>query len=424
MKYKFLHILSLILIFSLLANSQLKEILVLNEGSYDYNSGRILVPVTVGIFDIAANAYQQVNIIDNARFASDIIIDQSNYWVAADQSILKFDLLSHQLLASMNLVGVRKLAIFNDLLIVTRGEYLKKLDAYVQIYNKNSFKLLFEIPSIDLPYTTESIIIKDSYAYIAVNNGFDFGNEVGKIVKLNLNLMQIESIVDLGIDGKNPENLMIKDNLLLSLNNKNFTGSSVSLYNLESAGIETYNLTNVNSLCGTSVLAGESVIYQEINKTEVGKFNITDKQSGVFKDLGRSFYGMNFDPTSKLLCAGETDFKTTGRVHIYDEQFNEKYLFDAGVAPGYFAFVDASLLASRNLQALEFEISPNPVVNKISIICKEAIVESQVLDFYGKLLLESNQKSLELELLQPGVYVLCVKSRDQIGYKRFVKRSN
>lgn len=424
MKVRNLLILGIILIFNYLASSQLKEILVLNEGSYDYVSGKILVPVTVGVYDIVGKAYQQVNIIDNARFASDIIIDKSNYWIAADQSISKFDLLSHQLLASMNLVGVRKLAIYNDLLIVTRGEYLKKLEAYIQIYNKNSFKLLFEIPASDLPYTTESIVIKDSHAYIAVNNGFDFGNEVGKIVKLNLNTLQVEAIVDLGTEGKNPENLMIKDNLLLSLNNKSFNGSSVSLFNLENAAVESYNLNNVNSLCGTSVLSGESIIYQEINKTEVGKFKIADKQSGVFKDLGHSFYGMNFDPKSKLLCAGETDFKTTGKVHVYDEQFNENYLFDAGVAPGYFAFVDASLLASRDVQALEFDISPNPVVSKIRIICQEAVVETQVLDFCGKLLAESNQKSIDIESLQAGVYLLCVKSRDHIGYKRFVKRAN
>ena len=117
MKCKLLLILSISLIYNLLATSQLKEILVLNEGSYDYTSGKILVPVTVGVYDLNSNSYQQLNIIENARFASDIILDQSNYWVAADQRILKFDLLNRQLLASMDLVGVRKLAIYKDLLI-------------------------------------------------------------------------------------------------------------------------------------------------------------------------------------------------------------------------------------------------------------------------------------------------------------------
>lgn len=424
MKWKLLLILSINLIFKVLATSQLKEILVLNEGSYDYTTGKILVPVTVGVYDLNSNSYQQLNIIENARFASDIILDQSNYWVAADQRILKYDLLSRQLLASMDLVGVRKLAIYKDLLIVTRGEYLKKLDAYVQIYNKNSFKLLFEVPFTDLPYTTESIVIKDHNAFIAVNNGFDFGNEVGKIIKVNLNLLKVESIVDLGHEGKNPENLMVKDNLLLSLNNKSFNGSSVSLIDLQNSTVETFNLTNVNSLCGTSVLVGESIIYQEINKTELGKFQIANKQSSLYKDLGRSFYGMNFDPISKWVCAGETDFKTTGKVHVYDELFDEKYLFEAGVTPGYFAFVDASLVASKQVHALEFEISPNPVVSKILVICQEPIMEVQVLDFYGKSLLKSNHKAIDLESLQVGVYVLSVKTRDQIGYKRFVKRSN
>ncbi|MBK8298517.1 MAG: T9SS type A sorting domain-containing protein [Saprospiraceae bacterium] len=81
-------------------------------------------------------------------------------------------------------------------------------------------------------------------------------------------------------------------------------------------------------------------------------------------------------------------------------------------------------MASKQVRPLEFEVSPNPVVNKIRVICQEAIVENQILDLYGKTLLKSQQKSLDLESLQAGVYVLSVRTRDQIGYKRFVKRSN
>lgn len=417
-------ILFIFLIFSNLNYSQLKEILVLNEGSFDYLNNQILVPVTIGSFHLDNQSYYELNQISGARFASDIVLDGTSYWVAADQFINQYDIRSHQLLNSIQLTGVRKLACYKNLLIVSRGEYLKQLDSYVQIYNKQTLKLVAEIPYSILPFTTESIIIKDNMAYIAVNNGFDFGHEVGKIIKYDLNAFKVIETYDLGVDGKNPENLMLKDNTLISLNNKNFTGSSISLINLEQARLETYNLSNINSLCGTSVLAGESVIYQEIDKTEVGQFDLQNKQSGFYKDLGRSYYGMNFDPASKLLCAGETDFKTVGKVYIYDNNLNELYQFKAGVTPAYFAFVDESILANKELESLAFDLSPNPITNKLRVISQESIASISILDIYGRTLKSANAKFIELSELQPGSYLICVKAQDKIGYKRFVKSSH
>lgn len=97
---------------------------------------------------------------------------------------------------------MRKLACYKDFLIVTRGEYLKQLSAYIQIYNKHTFDLIYEVPYQVLPYTAENIIVKDDNAFIAINNGFDFGKEVGKIVKLNLTTLKLEAILELGPEGK------------------------------------------------------------------------------------------------------------------------------------------------------------------------------------------------------------------------------
>lgn len=417
-------VLFLLLIFNGIVFSQLRQILVLNEGAYDYVNDKILVPVSIGSFDPVNNLYTKRNEIAGARFASDIVIDDNSYWVAADKNIVEYDLVTNQIVGVHIVEGVRKIAFYDDLLIVTRGEYLKTFSSYLQIYNKNTFSLLFEIPFVDMPFTTESIIIKDAIAYVAVNNGFDFGNEVGKILKLDLkNLKWIETI-DLGQDGKNPENLMLKNDLLVSLNNKNFTGSSVSLINSVSSEVSTYNLSNVNSLCGTSTLVGETVIYQEIGKTDLGSFEISTRQSGFLKNLNKSFYGMTYDPKSKYLCAAETDFRTTGRVYIYDLDFKELFSFDAGITPGYFAFDYEASVGVRDIKSLEFEISPNPIHSKFKIISRQTIEEIKVLDFYGRELLRKETVSIDLNELQAGPYILMIRAKDEVAYRRFIKVSN
>ncbi len=416
--------LSLFLICNSFTYSQLRQILVLNEGAFDYPNNRILVPVSIGNFDPSTGVYSKKNEITGSRFASDIVIDNQNYWVAADNKLVCYNLSTHEKLKEYFVEGIRKIAFYEDMIIITRGEYLKKFSSYVQIYNKNTFNLIFEIPFNDLPYSAESIIVKSDAAYIAVNNGFDFGNEVGKIVKIDLKNVSVIETIDLGADGKNPENLMIKDDLLISLNNKDFTGSSVSLINSVSSSVSTHNLSNVNSLCGTSTLMGELVVYQEIGKTDLGSFELTSRQSGFLKNLNKSFYGMTYDSKSKYLCAAETDFRTTGKVYIYDTDFKEVFAFDAGIAPGYFAFDDAASVSVKNAKPLEFEISPNPVYSILKVISNQELEEMKLMDFYGRELLRSDNEKIDLKELHPGAYIIMVRVKEKLAYKRFIKAGN
>jgi len=118
---------------------------------------------------------------------------------------------------------------------------------------------------------------------------------------------------------------------------------------------------------------GEFVVYQEIGKTDLGSFELTSRQSGFLKNLNKSFYGMTYDSKSKYLCAAETDFRTTGKVYIYDTDFKEVFTFDAGIAPGYFAFDDAASVSVKNAKPLEFEISPNPVYSILKVISNQEL---------------------------------------------------
>jgi hypothetical protein len=58
---------------------------ILNEGSVDFVNNKIIVPVSVGSYDPTNKQYTTLFDIPNARFASDIKLDGSTFWVAADQ---------------------------------------------------------------------------------------------------------------------------------------------------------------------------------------------------------------------------------------------------------------------------------------------------------------------------------------------------
>ena len=59
--------------------------------------------------------------------------------------------------------------------------------------------------------------------------------------------------ISLGDDGKNPINLMKKDGILFTTNNKNWDGGSISIINTNTNDVQTLNLSDISFGCGVPV---------------------------------------------------------------------------------------------------------------------------------------------------------------------------
>ena len=165
---------SVLLLISAFAFSQnyLNQVLVLNEGYFDYQTNQIIDPVTIGSYDPSTQIYSVVSTLNGMRFGSDLIIDGNFYYVAADSKIYKMDLNTHQELASVVCQGVRNLGVYQNKLVATRGEYLTTYDSYLHIYDATTLSLIQAIDTISGPkWASQNIVVDGSVAYIAINNG-------------------------------------------------------------------------------------------------------------------------------------------------------------------------------------------------------------------------------------------------------------
>ena len=106
MKSKIITIIILFAAFSSGAQNYVNKVIVLNEGHYDYTNQVQTVPVTIGAYDPATHLYQQFDVIQNTRFASDVITDGTSIYVAADSFIVRYDINTYQLLAVTTMPGV------------------------------------------------------------------------------------------------------------------------------------------------------------------------------------------------------------------------------------------------------------------------------------------------------------------------------
>ncbi len=396
------------------AQNQLHQVLVVNEGFFDYQTGAILEPVTIGSYNPVSQQYQVVDTLENMRFASDLVIDGNFYYVAADSKIFKMDLNSHQEISSVACPGVRNLAIYQNKLIATRGEYLTTYDSYLHVYNTADLQLIQAFDTVTGPkWATQNIVIDGTTAYLVVNNAYEWGNEKGIIGQLNLSNLSYGSEVDLGPDGKNPDNLVKYGSALYTVNNKDWNGTSISKFELANNATSTVNIANAVAGCGTSALRDDKLTYQISMETSLNNFDINGMNNiGPVVGINVNFYELAQEPLSGQLYASSTDFFSTGTVYIYDATNTEIHQFTAGVSPGTIVF-DIRSSAGINEETTNFSVSPNPTNDILTIQGKSANELVSLVDLNGTTVLSSTASTLNISQLPAGIYYVNIHGTSQ-----------
>lgn len=395
------------------AQSYLNQVLILNEGKFDYNTNSIVEPVTIGSYNPVTQTYSIVDTLDGMRFASDLIIDGNYYYVAADTKIYKIDLNSHQEVTSVNCPGVRNLAIYQNKLVATRGEYLTTYDSYLHVYDASNLNLIQAIDTIQGPrWAAQNIVIDGNNAYIAVNNAYEWGNEKGIVGKLDLTNLTYGNEIDLGVDGKNPDNMVKSGNSIYTINNKDWSGSSISKIDLSNATSSTVNLNSASTGCGTSALRDDKIVYQISNETILNEFDyMLMNNVGPINGITMNFYELAQDPISGNLYASNTDYTTFGKVYVYDNQNIELLNFNVGIAPGTIGF-DIRMSSSAGLNEIKEEILiyPNPTSTVLTVQNAKGN-EVIILDLFGKILIQTSSNEIDLSHLTSGTYFVSANGK-------------
>lgn len=401
------------------AQNTLHQVLILNEGNYDYTNNVQIEPVTIGSYNPVTQTYAIVDTLEGMRFASDLIIDGNYYFVAADTKIYKIDLNTHQEIASVVCPGVRNLGIYQNILLATRGEYLTSYDSYLQLFNSNNLQFIASIDTLVGPkWATQNIVIDGTTAYIAVNNGYEWGNEKGLVGLFDLNTLTYGNEIDLGPDGKNPDNLLISNGALYTVNNKDWSGSSVSRINLGNSTSTTSNIAFASTGCGTSALKGTNLVYQISMDNVLQEFDVNGMTNvGPVVGFNRNFYELAEEPLSGNFYASETDYFSYGKVFIYNTGNIESSNFICGISPGTIVF-DVRPSSSIQEQTITFGVYPNPSSEIITINANSPIEQVEIKDAFGRLMLQSKEKEINVSFLAKGIYSIQVNNT---SVQHFVK---
>lgn len=408
--------------------SYVHQIIVLNEGQYDYVNQVQITPVSIGAYDPSTGNYNVFDSIYNVRFASDVIIDGNNIYVAADTLLLVYDKNTLQQVNSRVVQGIRKLTQWNDNILVSIGDVVS-FNSYFHIYEKSDLNLIFELDTLNGPkYSPEGMVVYQDTCYIAINNGFEWPpNKKGILGIIDLNNLSYVAEIDLGQDGLNPDNVMIDGNKIYTLNNKNWdsTGSSITIFNTIDRTHQTYNLSKSNGGCGASVLAINNIYFQKYNTSDsISRFNITNQSTDAFAENIPGFiYGMLTDTINNLVYVTATDHATYGIAYIMHLNGMITDSFSVGVSPGNMA-LDVRQTTGINHQSsifdLQLKVYPNPASSTINLEVNGNVQLYKLIltDVLGRILymyeVKDNMKiqSIDIREYPQGIYILSVETNE------------
>lgn len=408
------------------AQQQVHQVFVLSEGYYDYfNGGGQLVPVTLGSYDPVSGNYNTVVTITGPRFGSDVLVDAGSVYVAADDRVLRYDADTYAETGMAVVQGVRKLAIWGDKLLLTRGE-LGGLDHYFEVRDKNTFDLLWTLdPTDGLTMSAEDVVVVGDRAYLAVNNAFDWANLAGRVGVVDLLSHTYETEVDLGPNGLNPEKLFVVDDMLHTFNNKDFSGSSISAIALGDASLTYTNDVASNSGCAASAYADEKVYFMEYSQNELARYSIA--AASVLDTLSGSpaVYGLLEDPINEVLYATTTDFFSTGEFHVLNMDGMVLSTVPAAVSAGNIALDIRLSTGTLDLGAPRLAIYPNPTTNEVFLtVPGGGRISLEMLDATGRVVMRhvgqgGVTQRLDLADLAAGSYLVRAEGYAPV---RFTKR--
>ncbi|MEI6899096.1 MAG: T9SS type A sorting domain-containing protein [Bacteroidota bacterium] len=398
------------------------------------NSGRFeMVPpyqdyVTVQKYDPVTHATSVFNTI-YTQSAQDIVIADHFAYVAAQDSIIKYNLDNYQRVAAIADSGLSKLCIFNDKLIVSKQYPIKRF--FVEVLDLNLALLAFVegIGGDCGGITTE----KDT-AYVAMNGGW-LGT-VGKLCVINTHSWTLVRQQNFGPNAIGIKDIYNYGGHINCIDNTPYGGGNIgaiTAYNF-------YQASYVNNVMDVAVGDGAGIIgnllYLKINDG-IGAYNLDTQilqDTVVIPDPGsinhRYIISSGVDYVNNHLYVNIGTQSSNGIGVITNLNGDSLTSFPEGISTECIAFDYRTPVGLEKRNDAKLNIFPNPFVEKFNVVAGDGISVLKILvqDITGKILYTVHPESAFKSTIQSlsgypsGVYFLKITTNNGVETRKLIKQ--
>ncbi|MBL1145414.1 MAG: T9SS type A sorting domain-containing protein [Bacteroidetes bacterium] len=401
-----------------------QKTIIVNGGKYGNQNEN----VNVMVYDANTNTHRVIDTI-HSQSVQEIIFEGTTAYVAAQDSIVSYDLKTEKRIAatSFNGLSTKSLAILGTDLLV--GNYYGKTTDNLYLYDKQTLVLRDSITA--LSKTVSSILTFGNKAYIPQNvQTANYTDTLAYIVVIDIpNRTIIDTISISGYSGDFGELILNPNHLgFISINSQSNTISKFSFNNLN-AGINT-SFTNDLSVTNRSLYTvyNDTLFLRMDNG--IGALNINSLALIDAKIVDTVITGFTYDTLNSKFYVTQTDFFSYQAAKEYGRNGIKVKEFTVGFSPEVIRMYYGQSVGIEQLTSKEFSITvyPNPTADYINLDFStlntnqvEAVLITQNGQEVFRKRLSINSNRIDLSNCNSGFYFLIIKTDKSVYTTKIVK---
>lgn len=345
-----------------------RQVVTVNSGKFEY-----LPPfadhVTVQAFNPQSGAVNPFGTI-YTQSGQAIVISGATAFVAAQDSIVKFDLNTMQRLGAVRDSGLAQIALAKGALIVSKQYPV--VSRFVEVLDTATLGVIARIEGIS--GDCGGITLAGDTVYVAVNGGW-MGTG-GKLAVIDPATWTLKTEVDLGAGALGISSLFAYNGKVVSVNKTPYgvTGAgSVTLYN---PADRTFNNVPLAHTIGMGTGVKGNLLYLMVDNG-IGSFNLSTlavEEAAIIPDPGSSlfryFTSAVLDTLDNRIYANIGDYITSGTCLVTTLAGDSVTSFATGISSDAVAIDYRSYpagLTGNHAPALTVQVYPNPVTELLQV---------------------------------------------------------
>lgn len=406
---KFTCFFALLLMGRFVAVAQIPTQLIVANGGI-YGPGNY---VKIGAWNFGTGNYAIFDSIP-ATSVQSVHIHGRDAYVCADSFLVRYNLDTYQREATAKIFGVRKVAVWEDKVLVTKG--VGAIGSTFEVRYAENLYPCFSVPEITGNCAGVAVVGDTGYVANPVSFVYPYGN----LAVIDMPGRSWNRTMDMDTMGKFIDNLYVHNGNLVSIN-------IVKFNNPQWGFISQYDVSNgsfVHHRVGMGISQGAGIDGNLLFANFGGNVGSFDLGTGLIADANvvpGTWAGMTLDSVNHRLFLTETDYQTHGWLYVFDYNGTALDTLPVGISPVAMAVDYGVTVGMPGEQPTKGTIKafPQPFGDRLQVDLRTlgaAATELTLLDLTGRKLLHQTLHgngllSLEVPNLGAGAYLLQVRTR-------------
>ncbi|SFC83013.1 Por secretion system C-terminal sorting domain-containing protein [Flexibacter flexilis DSM 6793] len=400
---------------SVFAQTTTKQIIIANGGKYEY-----MPPfedyLTLTSYN-PANGQSNTFATIQTQSVQDVEINNGELFVAAQDSIVRYNLDNYQVTGKAAFSPVRKLRVAGDRLLV--GKYYGG-GAFFFIYDKATLQPLDTISQIT--NEVRDIAVVGDTAYVAHNLvSSAYADSVGYIGVVKISTGEFIQNIDLGAHGAGLSRLFVYGKKVIGI-----AGKSHFLHQYSTAN-GSLTSDSIGVLSGGTALVGNT-LYANFSRG-IGSYNIANQTitDTVIVDT-LEIVASTFDVNGSRFYVTQTDFFSFVTGGVYNLTGAKVATLPVGKSPEAIGIdYRTSVSVRNNLKNKNLTVYPNPSSKAIWIDGQVDFegLQVSISDMTGRVLRTETVAAntpVSIEQLPQGMYIMEIEHNNTIFRTKFIKQ--